>query len=325
LRTAYYNHQVALQLDERGYVTSIIHNSYDNMNIKVGDSAVKIFKDADIDKFYEHLSRALNGEVSMGFQVILANNQTVFMFIMKTNNEIVLFSVCMEEEIVKLFDEMMEINNEQIKSIRDLYKKIAKHDDEDKFLEEIMLMNNALINTRRELSHKNKELETLNKELELTNLTDYLTKLHNRRCFFKEVKKIVKEKPHQLVMMDINFFKLINDKYGHNKGDELLIFFAEELKKRITDCHGKLYRLGGDEFACLIPLDAKITIEKIIQEVDELIKDFDKNISIAYGNVIIDETTFNSENPIEDSMHKADQLMYKMKIKAHKDLKLNEL
>ncbi|MGO3786841.1 MAG: diguanylate cyclase [Pseudoalteromonas prydzensis] len=82
--------------------------------------------------------------------------------------------------------------------------------------------------------------------------TDYLTKLPNRRYFFEETTKSLKQLQQQglipsLAMLDIDHFKSINDNYGHNAGDEVLrglaSCFAKYFKKHLAA------RLGGEEFA----------------------------------------------------------------------------
>ncbi|GAA61120.1 response regulator/GGDEF domain protein [Pseudoalteromonas sp. BSi20652] len=82
--------------------------------------------------------------------------------------------------------------------------------------------------------------------------TDYLTNLPNRRYFFQEAEKSLKQIKHvkvdgALAMLDIDHFKSINDTYGHDVGDEVL--------KRLSICFSKYFtkhlvaRLGGEEFA----------------------------------------------------------------------------
>jgi len=82
--------------------------------------------------------------------------------------------------------------------------------------------------------------------------TDYLTKLPNRRYFFEEANKSLKQfkkakAPAMLAMLDIDHFKAINDTYGHDAGDEVL--------KGLAICFNKYFenqlvaRLGGEEFA----------------------------------------------------------------------------
>ena len=177
MQTNYYNDQIAVQLDKKTLVTKVIVNSYKNIVITPGRSIIHIISDLNHNNFYDQFTRTINNEISLGSRITLKNGNTVFLFMMKNFDEVIMFTLSMEKEIVSLFDDLIKINNEQVRSIRDLYQKLSKKEEESSFLEEIMLVNNALINTRRELSIKNKQLMTLNDELQNINFTDYLTQV----------------------------------------------------------------------------------------------------------------------------------------------------
>lgn len=87
--------------------------------------------------------------------------------------------------------------------------------------------------------------------------TDSLTGVYNRRMFFNDLHQQIQNNlkqqiPFSLIMLDIDYFKQINDTYGHLVGDKVLV----ELVKRISN-HDKttdrIYRYGGDEFFVLLP------------------------------------------------------------------------
>ena len=84
---------------------------------------------------------------------------------------------------------------------------------------------------------------------------DPLTNCFNRRKFDDTVTQAVTAaraagKPLSLLMLDIDFFKRVNDTYGHDIGDRTLINFAETIRKHL-DQHQTLYRWGGEEFMVL--------------------------------------------------------------------------
>jgi len=222
----YYNNQLVLELDFKANISRIMVNSYQDLPVKVGDSIIHIFANEGLTNFFDSFSQTLNGNISLGEKTLLYNYEEVFMFMLKGQNEITFFTLSVQEEIMNLFDEIIKVNNDQMKSIRNLYKKLSNHEENYGFLEEIMLVNNGLINTRRELSSKNNELEKLNNELkELSNI-DYLTKIGNRRRFFTEVYQFVQTCDYDLTIIDINNFKMVNDLSGHIQGDKLLCHFA---------------------------------------------------------------------------------------------------
>lgn len=133
---------------------------------------------------------------------------------------------------------------------------------------------------------------------------DALTHLMNRHNMNYELEEL-REKPYCLSMIDVDNFKNINDKYGHQKGDEALVTVVKIMKAHLLrGC--RLYRYGGDEFAIL---SRNYTLEKIEQmfvEINEHLEDYDYRIS--YGTA--------EHKPGEhelDVIEAADQLMYEKK------------
>jgi len=110
---------------------------------------------------------------------------------------------------------------------------------------------------RRQLSQSNEALLEKQKELEVLAQRDALTGLYNRRQFTSLAEMELAREPCQsggigLLMVDLDFFKRINDQYGHPGGDEVLRQVATLLTEgvRTTDLLG---RLGGEEFIVLLP------------------------------------------------------------------------
>lgn len=98
-----------------------------------------------------------------------------------------------------------------------------------------------------------------NSEYTLSNLanTDSLTQLFNRRGFFNNAKETLKQpnnsdKNVSVIILDIDFFKRVNDKYGHDTGDQAIKWIAQHIKEQFID-EGICARIGGEEFAILLP------------------------------------------------------------------------
>lgn len=324
MQTNYYSNHIVLVIDRKGYITSIVSNSHKNIHLSIGDSAIHLFAPHSHQAFYDNFSMALTDNLSLGFRSTLVNSLDVFTFIMKSEQSITLFCIQLHDDVTTLFDEIVQINNEQIRSIRSLYKQVSSNTDSSNFLDEIMLMNNALINTRRELNQKNRQLEKLNHELEEINYTDFLTQMYNRRRFFVDIYEVVKQGDIKLVMMDFNNFKVINDEMGHHKGDELLILFTEEMKNELRPVHATIYRLGGDEFACLFPDTSLIDIDAMFARIDQILQAFHPRIGISYGVVTVTKDTCNKEYKAELSMSIADSQMYEMKKAFHQQHALKD-
>ena len=95
------------------------------------------------------------------------------------------------------------------------------------------------------------------KELEKLAHIDDLTGTFNRRSFFEkanfEINRAMRHKhPLSVVMIDIDHFKVVNDRYGHPTGDQVLVKLSELCSKNIRDCD-VFARFGGEEFALLMP------------------------------------------------------------------------
>ncbi len=109
-----------------------------------------------------------------------------------------------------------------------------------------------------QLAQKNAELVRLNAILENMAMLDGLTGIPNRRhfdaCLEQEWSRSVREQtPISLILMDIDFFKLFNDNYGHGAGDVCLQQVARTLAGAMTRPVDLMARYGGEEFVCLLP------------------------------------------------------------------------
>jgi diguanylate cyclase (GGDEF)-like protein len=306
-------------MNQSGEVTEILFNGFDDLAIDLHHSTISLMDPVSYDIFYSLLATLEQQGLSRGAKATLANGVTVFLFLVVNQESVTLFGIDVQDDMMELFDDLMAVNNAYSDRMRELYKMVAKTPDEVTLLEEMMAVNNELVNTRRELERKNKELSRLNDELERINYTDDLTRLGNRRKFFHDVYPMVEDAPRRLVMMDFNNFKVVNDTYGHQRGDELLRHFAATLRELHCSDAVSSYRLGGDEFACLLPADIDIDLAAVVEDINESIRSFHPMISIAYGDVVITKETVHANRPVEQMMHEADLRMYERKVAFHNE------
>jgi len=138
--------------------------------------------------------------------------------------------------------------------------------------------------------------------------TDELTGLPNRRKFMAELIEFSNTQG-ALLLLDLNGFKPINDKYGHEVGDQLLRAVSQRFRRSLPS-HSTLARLGGDEFGALISGDFESTMEAALA----------LHASASYPFLIAGETImigvsvgFVTNDGTRDMMHRADQAMYKAK------------
>lgn len=170
--------------------------------------------------------------------------------------------------------------------------------------------------------HDVTEVVTANRELEQKSVllrdlanTDSMTGCLNRRALFNSFDE--KNLPNGgLLLLDIDHFKTVNDRFGHEMGDAALIHFANTVQGQIRDCD-LLARLGGEEFVVYMPnADQKnyeIIAERIRKAVDAnpLIHNGQEiSMTVSIGGSI---TKRQKKTDLEALLQEADNLLYKAK------------
>ncbi|TAG95140.1 MAG: diguanylate cyclase [Oscillatoriales cyanobacterium] len=115
-----------------------------------------------------------------------------------------------------------------------------------------------LVALNRQLQQQKQQLETANQTLHYLANYDSLTEVKNRRCFNEyldtEWRRLAREEaPLSLIMCDIDYFKLYNDTYGHQAGDECLRKVAGVLRNAVKRPADLVARYGGEEFVVVLP------------------------------------------------------------------------
>ncbi|MBI9008620.1 MAG: GGDEF domain-containing protein [Tenericutes bacterium] len=156
--------------------------------------------------------------------------------------------------------------------------------------------------------------------------TDYLTLLLNRRGFTQEVEEFDSNIKEALIfIIDIDNFKLVNDKYGHSEGDFVLQHLAKLINKEASK-YGKLSRWGGDEFTGFM-IGQKSVLESVIENILSNVKDDsylqEKRVTISLGYTYTDFS-----NTLDEILVESDKSLYEAKkqegnsaIKYNKDNK----
>jgi diguanylate cyclase (GGDEF)-like protein/PAS domain S-box-containing protein len=164
-------------------------------------------------------------------------------------------------------------------------------------------------------------IEASNKVLKVASYHDPLTGLPNRNLFLElseNLRKLAIRNQAKLTVMfvDLDWFKQVNDSYGHDTGDLVLIEVARILQKNVRK-NDVVGRMGGDEFIIsMYDIEDKLSIEKITYKlIDEIsnmcdINNHSINISASIGAVI-------ASNPkhfyLDQMINKSDKLMYQVK------------
>ena len=143
--------------------------------------------------------------------------------------------------------------------------------------------------------------------------TDYLTGLYNRRYYFETLTpKVTSGVSQTLAMMDIDFFKSVNDTYGHEAGDQVLKSVSELLEQHFGD--QLIARLGGEEFSVHFG-------EMPLSDAVEMLEDFRMAFSettVVSGEHSIQCTmsigvTNGSYEQLDSLINTADELLYQAK------------
>lgn len=193
----------------------------------------------------------------------------------------------------------------------------------------------------QELTDKNTALEqarlateTANQALQHLAQTDELTQVANRR-FFNEYlnqewcRMLRSQLPLSLILIDIDFFKLYNDTYGHPAGDRCLAKVAHRLKSTVKRPDDLVARYGGEEFAIILPntpMDRAIQIATDIQsqtrflEIPHRSSSISPWLTLSMGVVCMVPTPQTSLTHLVD---KADQALYRAK-RAGRDRAISE-
>ncbi len=163
------------------------------------------------------------------------------------------------------------------------YKTIIQHKENE--------LRGVVDNLDSTIEKKTAELREINYELQNRANLDQLTNLFNRHKF-EELKqngyfeKLIEYGSLSVILFDIDYFKSINDRFGHEQGDEILLKFAKLVKGSIRE-DDILFRWGGEEFLLIIkngnPKDAYNLAKKIKNEIENFDFGIKEKITTSFG------------------------------------------
>lgn len=146
--------------------------------------------------------------------------------------------------------------SEYLQRLKNQPKKIHPLPKEMFFLKEFEELKNTIHDYHRDLQNTQNELDRQNQTVWEQARRDVLTNIYNRRAFDEAWNEVVYEyiqnpSPITFMLFDCDFFKALNDTYGHEVGDEVIKLSAITIQQTLPiDC--PVYRIGGDEFAVLL-------------------------------------------------------------------------
>lgn len=196
--------------------------------------------------------------------------------------------------------------------------RIEEQSREDKLLyqgwhQQIEFLKGKLLDTQQELESIKEKTQSMEKEI----LLDGLTGIYNRRAFDHKMDETIKLfrrhlAPYSLIFLDIDHFKMINDKYGHRVGDNAIIRIIKNIKDILRESDF-FARYGGEEFAILMynsELKSAIVVaEKIRKLIEDITFTYKRNemlkITISLGVAAL-----NDQDDEESFMNRADKALY---------------
>ena len=158
--------------------------------------------------------------------------------------------------------------------------------------------------------------EKMQEKIKRLSEEDYLTKLYNRRKIHEIIEtEIVRSRrynsPFAVLLLDIDDFKKINDTFGHNTGDKVLVQLSciLRLTVRESDIAG---RWGGEEFLVICP---ETSIDGAISLAEKLRKNIDNNKFEDAGNITasIGVASIQHDDNVKSLVHRADKALYSAK------------
>ncbi|XAW90797.1 GGDEF domain-containing protein [Vibrio sp. CDRSL-10 TSBA] len=114
-----------------------------------------------------------------------------------------------------------------------------------------------------------------------------------------------------LVLLDVDYFKRVNDRYGHQVGDQLLQLLVAQLKQRIRSTD-MLFRLGGEEFAIVLPMQNGDSSYQLAQDLRQLVEDL-REKGLPGFTISAGVTSYRAQDSEASLFKRADMALYQAK------------
>lgn len=184
----------------------------------------------------------------------------------------------------------------------------------------LVRMQRALVKLAEQLNQANEQLNHANQELHRVSMTDGLTGIANRRLFdeslVREWRRCARiQKPLSVVMLDVDYFKKFNDRYGHQAGDECLRAVAKEIAGSVPRASDLAARYGGEEFVLILGETDEVGARSVANRIRLLVEGLRVvNEDSPHHYVTLScgiSTVLPSDNrPVETLVNSADNALY---------------
>jgi len=175
--------------------------------------------------------------------------------------------------------------------------------------------------TQTELAERNRQLESMLHHVESLAITDPLTGIFNRRRFSDVLRREVAvtrryKNSLSLLMLDLDHFKTVNDRFGHDAGDEVLRSVATSLTSSLREVD-LAARYGGEEFAVIMPQTSKVNAatvaERIARQIAQVEHSFDGAKVVLTASIGVAEIADLQQATAENLVKSADIALYEAK------------
>ena len=258
------------------YLITLIKNIQRNKNINIlivdDDKIVLKIEENILKKINLNVFKAINGEEALTY----INNSNIDLVLTdlnmpKLNGEELLIRIRKLKTMDELPVVVISSNKERVQISKLL--KLGANDYLTKpfFKEELILRVNNLLNITNNIKNIKKQM-----------FIDPLTKIYNRLFLEKKLENIFRLYDQKsIAMLDIDFFKKINDTYGHQVGDEILKYFAKTVESSVRKSD-YIIRYGGEEFLLFLPNVVKAEAKLILYKIKKNLKPY-KNINFTFS------------------------------------------
>ena len=215
----------------------------------------------------------------------------------------------------------LQVISDYLTRLKNAPQKIQPLPEETFFLKEFEQLKNTLHDYHRDLLKAQNELDTQNHKVWEQARRDVLTNIYNRRAFDEAWNETISQHsknpvPTAFMLFDCDFFKALNDTYGHEVGDEVIKLSAITIQQSLP-LDSPVYRIGGDEFAIIL---VSRTPEETIKVAHQCLNALELAPFNSIGikehltfSVGVSSTLSDLSNDINNLPRQADMAMYKAK------------
>ncbi|MBN2696375.1 MAG: diguanylate cyclase [Bacilli bacterium] len=308
--------------DEVSYLSEIVGLDFvieDNVdNLSLGELKV-----TDIDQDQALVTLVAEDLSNRGDYVFHLTIPTVHMTIFRSTIMKVIITLTAATMVLS-FLLLQFLDHKVFKRLSKLNNQIQYITDQKVFIDRIpeSPINDEISNIGNKINAMLDKLHDAHKEINELAYMDYLTKQPNRMHFYDLLEQSINEASTSneelaVLFMDLDYFKMVNDKYGHVIGDELLIQITNRIVRLLNE-KDTFARTGGDEFLILL---REINKEQVIDICNKVLKSFEEPVIIQSIKLTVTASIgialFSSDKlGRDDLIMRADIAMYQAKAKG---------